>query len=128
MILFDSNVWIAFYSKNDSLHEAAEKIFTSTTDRVGIPEYILVETCSVLKQRVGKTTVDEFLDQLEISTRAIIIPIDESLFFSIRHYFRQEEHKGLSFTDVSLLYLAHVHTIVTFDKQLASAIKKAGRG
>lgn len=127
MIIFDSNIWIGFYNTDDTLNHRAENLFKATREPVSIPEYIFIETCSVLKQRAGKKVADTFLDHIETSENVLFLSIGEQLFFEIRNFFRQEKHAGLSFTDVSLLYLSRFYTIHTFDKKLVSAIKKAGR-
>ena len=124
MIIFDSNIWIAFYHENDTLHDKAKKLFQTTTGIVWVPEYIFIEVCSVLHMRVDKKMADAFSDRLATSNRAILTPINTELFSAMRTYFRDGKHLGLSFIDVSLLYLSQFHTVHTFDKKLANAIKK----
>ncbi len=127
MIIFDSNIWIGFYHDEDSLHEKAVSLIKQTREPVCIPEYVLIEVCTVLTSRVNKQLADLFLDRIHISDNMMILPIDKYLFDSIRIFFRSHDFVKLSFTDVALLYLSTFHSIYTFDNKLALAIKKAGR-
>lgn len=124
MIIFDSNIWIGLYHKEDSLHAKAQKLVQQTLSLVAIPEYVLIEVCTVLTTRLQKQVANLFLDRIHSSENMIILPNDQNLFYSIHDFFRATDFRKLSFTDISLLYLSQSHTIYTFDKKLASAIKK----
>lgn len=125
MIILDSNIWIALFTENDSQHKKALTLFDTITTRVGIPEYVFIEVCSVLVIRASKETANTFIDTTQKNSNAQIIASDEQFLTATIDYFVQEPHPGLSFIDVSLLYLSRTHTVLTFDEQLGRAIKKS---
>lgn len=127
-IVVDSNIWIALLDFKDSQHEKARKLFETTKEGIIIvPEYVITEVCTVLKRNTDKETADLFIRLIHERPYISILSLGENLLMNVLQYFLQSQHAGLSFIDVSLLYLSQFYTVVTFDKKLASAIKKAGR-
>ena len=128
MILLDANVLIALFKIDYSQHDKSVKLFyelIKTQTLVGIPEYVLVEVCTVLIQRADKPLANVCVERIQQNALIQIMPSSEQFFTAVLGYFMQETHTGLSFTDVSLLYLSRTHTILTFDEQLKRAIKKS---
>lgn len=127
MIILDSNIWIALYHEEDSQHAKAQTLIQKIREPVGIPEYILIEVCTVLTNRLHKSVADLFLDRIQKSENTVILPIEQKLFYELCHFFRTHNFPKLSFIDSCLVYFSQFHTIHTFDKKLASAIQKQVR-
>lgn len=127
MTVVDSNIWIAFLDKDDSQNKQAELFFEKNTNEILLTEYVVLEVCTITQQHVSKRAADDFLIKARQNPH-VHFHASGTLFFSeMIQYFLEHPHEHLSFIDISLLYLSQFHTVVTFDKQLASAIKKAGR-
>jgi len=121
MIIFDSNIWIAYLNKSDSTHKQALKLFQETnTKDILITEYLLLEIATVLKQIQG----------YEFAQRFIQLIIDENIPFleSKKFYpqtlllFQSLKESKLSFVDVSLLHLSKKYKIKTFDNDLGKRL------
>jgi len=123
MLIFDSNIWIAYLIESDSTHKKAVKLFQQTKSKdILITEYLLLEIVTVLKQVEGFEMAQKFIQQ---------ITNENISFIESRHFYAQtlllfqslRENK-LSFVDVSLLYLSKKYEVKTFDKELGKALKK----
>lgn len=122
MIILDSNIWIAQASKKDSQHEKALKLIAGLNDLILIPEYVMIETCTVLSQRAGKSSADAFIDATIGSAWVQFLYTNQTLFAETLQTFRTLQTKHLSFIDVALFCLSRTHNVLTFDKHLARAI------
>ncbi len=123
MQILDSNIWIAFLNKNDSQHKKAENIFSRLNAKILLPEYIVLEVCSVLNQKVSKKTADLFLKIAFLNKDVKILPSED--FVETVSLFIERKDGKLSFVDVLLLYLSEKNEIISFDKDLKKAIKIA---
>jgi predicted nucleic acid-binding protein len=124
MIILDSNIWIAYWSKNDTQHMKAEKVFENLNDRIVLPEYLVVEICSVLSLRVSKKMADKFLDFSLNNNETELLLSDEMLFSGSAEVFEKTKTGKLSFVDCSLVYLSNFYEVLTFDKLLQKEIGK----
>lgn len=124
MIIFDSNVWIAFLHKADTNHTRAEDIFQRQGRPIGIPEYVIIEVASVLSKKAGKELADKFLDMVLNSKDVEVLFSEDQFFLQVAEFFKKRKEKHLSFVDFSLLYLVleTSYLVITFDKQLLKAI------
>ena len=125
MVIFDSNIWIAFLNKDDSQHKKALTVFENIKDNslVFITEYLVIEICSVLAMRAGNKIADSFLDMIMNNEDVEILSSSNQFFENIVSFFRKQNIKKLSFVDVSLLFLSRKYEIITFDKELQKALK-----
>ncbi len=124
MIILDSNIWIAYFSKKDSQHKKAVELFMGLTERVILPEYLIIEICSVLALRAGKKAADGFLEFISNNNDLEIILSDKEIFLASMGVFQKIKTKKLSFVDCSLIYLSDFYKIFTFDKSLEKEIKR----
>jgi predicted nucleic acid-binding protein len=124
MIIFDSNIWIAFFHQSDQTHQKAVAIFKEVgMEKVILTEYVLLETATVLKQRGGHALVLDFLQTVYKSGTVEIL--SSSFFYEeTMILFESLQEKHLSFVDVSLLYLSREYTVLTFDRHLKRLMKK----
>lgn len=127
MTILDSNVWIGFFYPHDSQHIKARKTFEQVQLPLLLPEYIVSEVCTVLTRQAGKTVANQFVEEIADNVD-IRVTLTEPFFFrDLLEFYRANPHKGLSFTDISLLLLSRDHTVITFDRKLEQSIKKLRR-
>lgn len=122
MTILDSSVWIALLDIDDSQHEKARKALSNLQWPVLVPEYVLLEVCSVLT-RVRKELADEFIERVENSNDVQLLYSNELFCNQVLETFREYPRNDLSFVDMALLKLSEEHGLVTFDKKLQRAIK-----
>ncbi len=122
MMVIDSNVWVALYDKADSQHVKAIDLSTSFVEVV-FPEYVILETCTVLLTKAGKDVAEQFLAYILDSAEVTILYSSPEFFHATAQLFRLPTSKKLSFVDVSLLMLSEFHEVITFDKNLARVIE-----
>ena len=124
MMVLDSNVWIAFFNPDDSNHHEAQKIFSKTQEKVGLPEYVLLEVTTILAQKMGKDIADQFLQMTRASKDVEILPSSKEFFDGVIQLYLSKTNEKLSFIDYSLLYLSSKRNVVTFDKDLKKELAK----
>lgn len=122
MMILDSNVWIALYLEEDSQHKKALKLAPSFR-HVAIPEYVILETCTILLVKAGENASEKFLDYVFDNREVTVLFSTREFFQETIRVFRGENGKKLSAIDASLLYLSGEHEVITFDKDLEKAIK-----
>lgn len=124
MTILDSNVWIAFLYIDDALHKNAQKVLTLCEKPIFIPEYIIIETSSVLSQKAGKKIADTFLEMIMQSKDIEVLFAQDQFFVEVINFYRKHQEKRLSFIDFTLLYLSGSYQVITFDKVLQRAIRQ----
>jgi predicted nucleic acid-binding protein len=121
-IIPDSNIWIGYFHKEDSLHKKSLKIIEGM-NIVYVPEYVLLESVSILKMKATNKLANFCLDVFLHTATIHVIPSGD-LFTKTIALFQTLNDKHLSFVDTSLLALSREYEVKTFDKKLATAIKK----
>lgn len=120
-VIIDSNVFIAVFLLEDSLHSRATQL-VSELKRTGVVFYtinlVLQESATVLSMRKGMTSartfyasVHDFVDQT--------VPFDESVEKESWKIFLSQTKKGTSFIDCAILATARhycIDKIVSFDR------------
>ena len=121
MMIIDSSVWIALYNKADNQHAKAMSI-SATFANVALPEYVFLETCTLLLAKAGRDVAELFLAYALDSADVTVLHSSPEFFQATTSLFRHLTNKNLSFVDVSLLVLSESYEVITFDKALARAI------
>ncbi len=122
LTILDSNVWIAFFDKEDSTHKRAVQVFKKLkVSELAITEYIILEVATILKKYAGLDIANAFL--LKLAQENIIIIEDENLLKETVKIFANSARNNLSFVDCSLVYLSSKHKVITFDKKLVNKLK-----
>jgi len=119
--IFDTNIWVALFNENDAHHKAAQELFLQN-EIIYIPEYIILETTTVLQLRASKQKADLFAEMVTNTEQLEILYTTNSFFQSVLKLFQQKNDKKLSFVDCSLLLLSKDYKIHTFDEALKKAI------
>ena len=99
MTILDSNIWIAFFNKNDNQHRKASLIFSKMKDEILITEYIILEVCTVLAMRVNKKIADSFLEIVLHNQAVQVLSSSSDFFYKSVGNFLDYKHKDLSFVD-----------------------------
>ena len=117
-VIFDSNVWIAYFNISDSQHSKAEDILNQEFSKVFMPEYVVLEVASVLQIKAGQKTANTFLKKVEKSDQVEILFSDKNSFTQTKKVFIKQKKMQLSFVDCFLLCLSKEFKIISFDKAL----------
>jgi predicted nucleic acid-binding protein len=120
-IIFDTNVWVALFNEKDGHHDAAQRLFLQN-GMVFIPEYVILETTTVLQLRASKQQADIFAETITATEQLEILYASDSFFRSVLTLFQQQSSTKLSFVDCALLLLSEHYKIHTFDEALEKAI------
>lgn len=118
MVLIDSSVWIAQFYESDSLHARARELLMSFQEsKIGIHEYVVMEVCTVLQVKAGKTIAQEFIRTIHDNQDISIVFGDQESFQGAIDLFLKQRG-SLSLVDLTLAHLSSQHKIVTFDRKL----------
>lgn len=123
-MILDSNVWVAFFDKDDSSHSKAAQLVGSLRDRIILPEYVLLEVTAVLSQKAGKSLADTFLQKVFANRDVQILYSSQRFLDEVVRLYLSRTNGKLSFVDYALLYLSHKTNVVTFDKDLKKELVK----
>jgi len=121
MLYVDADALIALHDPSDLLHSQAlallERI-TQKSPKTYLGTNILLETLTVIRQRVGKKEALELLSELR-SGKYIIINPDETLIEQAENLFREIRSKNTSFSDClsfAIMQQHHIKWVFSFDK------------
>ncbi|MEK9154153.1 MAG: PIN domain-containing protein [Patescibacteria group bacterium] len=123
MMILDSSVWVAFYNEADSQHAKAIRLSASFSD-IALPEYILLETSTLLRSKAGDEIAERFLKYSLENAEVSVLYSSRELLHETALLFRRMKNTKLSFVDVALLHLSRTHEVITFDTALEKAIRR----
>ena len=130
-VIFDTNIWVAFYKDNDSLKNKAiaeiEK-FTHSKKQCLITNLIAEEVFSVLTYAGYKKLANQFIDFCLKNKRVKWLNLDDNFIKNINKFTQIKSllKTKLSFTDYSIIFLSNNFgfEILSFDKELVKIYKK----
>jgi predicted nucleic acid-binding protein len=124
MNIIDSSVWVALFLTFDTNHQKAKALIGKIARPIFVPYSVVAEVTTVLAYKHSKKQADNFIDYIN-GNRDIIL-LNNDLNEELRFF--KTLKKRLSFTDASLMYLSQKLgvSMITFDKQLARALKTLG--
>ena len=130
-VVVDSNIFIALFNQDDTLHERAVALWQEFRDDQGVllytSNFVLAEVLTVLRLRVSRTAAQSFGAIVFGQTRALhVIYIDHDLMKQSYEIFSTVPIKDFSFVDASLVALSKAFQaeLVTFDKHLRAWSKR----
>lgn len=128
ILVFDSSFLVALLYENDSLHLTAKKSGYEIDNVKMLPDFIISETATVLRNKVSKEFSDNFV-KIFTNTQDVEIRFFNTEFQMFCDEFTNPKNKNLSFIDASLLALHKTgkYRVVTFDKNLQKLLKKFDR-
>lgn len=124
-IFLDTGIFFSTYNLDDVLNRDGAAIYVSAFSgkwgAVYTSDYIIDETCTLLKIRAGSEFSVKFLKTLRESVRISILRVDERIFEKTCEIFEKYHEKaGLSFTDASTIALlreADIEFLASFDSR-----------
>lgn len=131
MTVLDSSVWVALFHESDSQHRKAVEAMRTVGSSLLVPEYVVLETCTVLTKLAGRSSSEQFLDRVMKNKDAQLYIGDTVFFEDVLAIYRTPLSPiwaALSFVDISLLVLSRSHRVVTFDEALRKVIAETWRG
>ena len=124
-VVLDTCVWVAFLCDVDSQHSKACKLVETLRAEILVPEYVLLEVATVLRQKKYNAEACAFIEKV-VDDPAVFLPAQNSVYGAAR-LFCAEKRSTLSFVDVALLDMSAVYEVVTFDKTLAKVMLKKAK-
>ena len=129
-LFVDTSYLCAIYNKSDSLHETAKKISPLLRKfQVVLSNFILLESYTVLSQRVSKQHVFSFREDMYDEKYYHIYWIDKMLEKQVWDIFASIKDKNFSYVDASILALLKkekISHLLSFDSGFAQFQKTFG--
>ncbi|MBK5190888.1 MAG: PIN domain-containing protein [Methanosarcinales archaeon] len=137
-IFLDTGIIFGTYNADDKLHEDALAIYVSAFrglwGRIYASDYIIDETCTLLKAKMKPLLALQFLRAIIASKSVSIIIINEELFDKSCDLFERYPNKaGVSFTDattLAIMSMLKIEYLASFDGRSFDGIvsKRIGEG
>jgi len=112
-IYIDTDALIALNDVSDALHKKATKILKDLASQK-ITAYlgtnVLLETLTIISQRLGKNQANELLNELRSGKYKIITP-DNKLTLKAEEIFRSVKSKNISYSDCISFAITKEHNI-----------------
>lgn len=130
-VFIDTNYFCALYNPKDTLNQKSiifSKLLKEKKYKAYVSNYIIIETLTIISQRVGKNIALTFWGKINEQLIKIIY-MDKRLQCQSFKIFKKIRSKNISFVDASIIALIKKHKIdylLTFDKKLLSLAKTRG--
>src|SRR4051812_35444704 len=101
-VFVDTAGWCAVVNRRDDLHERASSELKRLREKETIlvtSDYVIDESCTLLKARAGSRAATAFLDQIERAVGLSIEWVGQDRFDAATDLFRKHADQGFSFTD-----------------------------
>ncbi len=128
MIFVDTSAWLAAADVRDGYHGAAlraqHELYSGQFGRLITSDYILDETLTLLRRRIGPEGVRKFAAGLAASRSVQLVPIAPGHFLAARDLFLDQGETSWSFTDCSSFVLMRelgISVAFTFDRGFREA-------
>ncbi len=122
MTILDSSIWIAYLYQEDNQHKKAVDVWEATDDTIVVPEYVMIEVCTVLPTLSNKRHADSFIHMIQNNKDVSLLYAEQEFVDEVIRFYLQYQYSNLSFIDISLLFLSKHYTVLTFDRALGRAI------
>ena len=126
-LFVDTAGWMAMADASDAAHEATCRARDSWLRR-GVmlvsTDFVLDETLTLIRMRLGLDAAARWWDQVEPSRRLRWEPIDKDRLETARRWFFQWREKGFSFTDCTsfvVMRKLHLKSALTADAHFLQA-------
>jgi uncharacterized protein len=123
----DTSFFFALVAKRDPAHRPAvaayEKLLRAGA-RVVTTDYIVDETLTLTKARIGAPSTLALLDRIESSEAIDLELLDSDRFVTSKQYFRRHSDHGYSFTDCTSFVVMdelEIRAALTTDRHFAEA-------
>lgn len=127
-LFIDANYFCALYNKEDSLHDKAASLSYSLRDYyLVVSNFVLVETYTILSQRVSKDLVKNFRKHIFVKGNYEIVWIDQILEEKVWEIFKSIKDKNFSYVDASILAIiqkGEIKNLLSFDESFKKLEKR----
>lgn len=127
MIVLDTSFLVAWANESDAHHEralaAVDRIANGELGRLLLPEYVVVETATVLAARKDLPSSARFIEALLDAREIEYVPCGPAFLDAFR-LFRSQKRFALNFVDAAIMAVANSRGathIATYDEALAKA-------
>lgn len=120
-LLIDSDVLVALHYVHDTSHKRSLELFS----RISLSDYdsylpwnVVMETLTVVSQRVSKPYALELLDEFRSGKYTVVHP-DEALIISAEDIFRSVRSKNVSYSDCvsfAIMWRFGIKRVLSFDE------------
>ena len=118
----DTSAWYALLDKSDENHQSAKALFNSSDSPFITSNFIIGETLTLVKNRLGHPIAIEIGSKLWNEEVAKLITIDSKIEKVAWEIFQKYMDKGFSFTDCtsfSLMEQLKIVSAFTFDEHFS---------
>lgn len=123
-VFVDTAGWYALVDQSDQEHDRARRWFSENRSPLMTTDYVLDETLTLLRRRLGHPTAVTFGNRLFHSEFARVIPVEDPDRKKAWEIFRQHKDETFSFTDCtcfSVMSRRNIKKAFTFDNDFAIA-------
>lgn len=126
-VFVDTAGWMMLADAADPLHERATRFRDEWLEQRGLfvsSDYVLDETLTLLRMRLGLDAAEAWWDRVQGSTRLVWEPIDSSRAQKALSWFFRWRDKTFSFTDCTSFVLMRerrLRSALTSDKHFVQA-------
>ena len=128
MIFVDTSAWLALSDARDGSHASALRAHSAlVTGRLGrliTTDYVMDETLTLMRKRVGPEHVREFVERLELSRSSQLIWVTPEHYRLARSLFLEQKSRSWSFTDCTSFVIMRelgISVAFTFDHDFRQA-------
>lgn len=118
-IFVDTSAWYALFDKDDNNHAQANYFYKNNTFPLVTTDYILDESLTLIKKRLGHAKAVEIGKSLWNGELADIIHLTEEDKVAAWKIFQRYDDKGFSFTDCTnfaVMERLNMPTVFAFDE------------
>lgn len=118
-IFVDTSAWFALFDKSDDFHQQAKDFFETNTIPLLTSNFILTETLTLVKSRLGNSVSLTVGRKFFHESIASVIEIDRIALEAAWNIFQKYSDKGFSFTDCTTFAIMErlkIHGAFTFDE------------
>lgn len=130
-VFIDTNYFCGLYNPKDTLNKQsinASKVIKQKDYDIYVSNYIILESLTIISQRVSKKTALTFWGKIH-DKRAKIFYVDKIIQKNSFKIFKKVKSKNFSFVDATTLAFIKkykINFLLTFDSQLIKIAEKLG--
>ena len=124
MRFVDTSFFVALRMRDDRNHAQAERIWRADHGALLTSNYVVGETWTFARRRLGHAVAVEFLDLVERSARLLVEPVDSDLEAEAWAWLRRHDERSYSFVDATSFAMMRAHRVreaLAFDGDYAAA-------
>ena len=124
MRFVDTSFWVAYRFRRDDHHAEAVALWADRSRLLVTTNFVVGETWTFLRRRVGHSEAVSFLDNVEQSPRLSVIRIDAAIEDAALAWLRRHDERDYSFVDATsfeVMRRERITEALAFDGDFAAA-------